>query len=572
MTCATAGGTAVAVAGTCSLTAGELDRRLGAVRRPQDVESAVRGAHGSFHVIGHVGGRGWVRGSAFGARQVHHAAVAGVTVCADRARTLAWLTGAAPDRAQVAARLALPGLPPPAGGGAMWQGVHTVPPGSAVLLERDGTAATAVWWRAPEPELTLAEGAPLLREALRGAVAARVRPGAVVGADLSGGRDSTALCFLAAEAGARLVTATFHWDAPGNQDLHYARYAAHRLPGVDALYFPFAELPGFYAGVRERHDAADEPSTVARDRVRQMLVARAMRERGAVLRLGGNGADEILQPPRSYVRALLRRRPLTALRHTAGWRARGRWPLGASAALLFDPRSYPHWLARTSARLDQPAADTASDPGGWGVQPRLPAWASGEAAALVADLLASAAADTRPLSAERGQHSRIHQAREAGRHAALLTHRSHAEHLPLSSPFCDDAVVTACLSVRPEETCTPWTYKPLLTAAMTGIVPDHLLERTTKDHCTTEGYQGFREHRADIADCARDSLLAAAGLTDHAAMRRALTNPELLLGGGGDVEATVGLELWLRDLAARPAPSHLTPPRPEEPRHEPAAR
>ncbi|MGH8921698.1 MAG: asparagine synthase-related protein, partial [Actinomycetes bacterium] len=331
---AAAGEASLAIVGTCSLSTAELAARLKGVRSLADVETTVRGIAGSFHVIASVGGRCYVRGSASGARRVYRTTIDGVTVCADRARTLAWLIGAEVDTGQLAARLAAPAPPHPLAGGAMWRGVHAVAPTQALHLERDGSYRAVTWWQAPPAELPLAEGARALRGALRDAVAVRVRPGEVLGADLSGGMDSTSVCFLAAEAGARLVTATLHWIDPGNEDHAYAQYAADHLPGIQRLVYAAAELPACFTGLGMRQDPADQPSAVGRDRAQRQQVADAMRARGALRRLCGHGGDHVVQPPKLYVHNLLRRRPWLALRHTTGWRARSRWGLGATARLL----------------------------------------------------------------------------------------------------------------------------------------------------------------------------------------------------------------------------------------------
>ncbi|MGB8202458.1 MAG: asparagine synthase, partial [Pseudonocardiaceae bacterium] len=149
---AMAGETLLAIAGPCSLSAAELAVRARDVRSLAGVETAVRGAQGSFHVIASVGGRGYVRGSASGAQRLYRAVVEGVSVCADRARTLAWLIGAGVDTGQLAARLASPVLPYPVAGGAMWRGVHAVASGQALYLERDGSHRVARWWRPPPAE------------------------------------------------------------------------------------------------------------------------------------------------------------------------------------------------------------------------------------------------------------------------------------------------------------------------------------------------------------------------------------------------------------------------------------
>ncbi|MGW0533234.1 asparagine synthase-related protein [Streptomyces sp. NPDC003032] len=556
MVVASAGGQLLAVAGTSSVTTTDLRARLKGVSAVADVEGALRGVHGSFHVVASLKGRGYVRGSASGARRVHRAVVDGVTVCADRARTLAWLTDAGPDTAQLAARLASP-LPHPLAGAAMWSGVETVSPGHALHLEPGGSCRTVAWWQAPEAGLPLAEAALALRKALCDAVALRVRPGRVLAADLSGGMDSTSLCFLAAEAGASLVTATLHWEALGNEDQHYARYAADRLPDVESLVFPSAELPPCFTGLERRQDPQEEPSPSLRDREIQQHITRALRARGAPLRLTGHGGDHAVVPPASYIHALLRRNPALALRHTAGFKAQRRWPLGATARMLLRRGSYPDWLNTARGRLREaavplPACET------WGPRPALPEWASTRAADQVATLLRSAAEQAVPLATDFSRHAWIHQMRDAGRIAGLINDDTTADGLPADSPFCDDTVLDACLSVRSHQAGHPWSYKPLLAAAMRGLVPEHLLLRTTKDHCDIEWYRGIREHRRQLAEWAETSHLVAAGVAEENGLRRALLSPGLQTGGGTELENALGVEAWLRDVAAHPVPAYLT--------------
>ncbi len=567
LTVAAAGEVRLAVAGTCSLTAEELTSRASRVRDLTTVESALGTAHGSFHVIASVGGHTYVRGTLSGERRVYLAAVEGGIVCADRARTLAWLTSAELDAAQLAVRLTGFTAPHPLAGGGLWRGVHAVLPGEALRLDAGGQWRTARWWQPPEGELPLSQAAPALRQALRDAVALRVRPGEVVGADLSGGMDSTSLCFLAAEAGARLVTATLRWTAPGNEDHVYARHAAEHLPDVEHLVFPSAELPAHFTGLDERLDPGDEPSAALRDRAAQHQLGTAMRARGAVLRLSGHGGDHVVQPPDGYVHALLRRSPLLGLRHAAGLRARRRWQLAAGARMLLDGRSYRAWLAGTTGQQLRaaPARRVVRAPHGWGLQPQLPPWASDHAVGLLGELLRSAARDAEPLAAERGRHAWIHQAQEAGRIAGHLAHGTAATGLVVHSPFCDDAVINACLAALPHEAATPWAYKPLLAAAMHGLVPTRVLRRTTKDHCGVEWQHGLRAHRPALAAWAEESRLAAAGVADPELLRRALLSPGLLRGGSAELEATLGAEAWLRDLEAHPVPGHLAHPGPPGP-------
>ncbi len=562
MVLASEGERMLAVVGTSSTTPADLTARLKRVGTVADVESALPGVHGSFHVAASVDGHTYVRGSAFGVRRLYRTVVEGVTVCADRARTLAHLADADLDPARVAARLAAPCLPHPLADAGMWGGVESVEPGHALRIAPDGRTSTLAWWRPPPAHLPMTQAASLLREALRAAVALRVRPGRLLAADLSGGMDSTSLCFLAAEAGAHLVTSTQHWNRPGNQDHHYARFAADHLPHVEPLVFASADLPACFTGLDERREPLEEPSGLLRDRARHRHTADALRARGVELRLSGHGGDHAIVPPDGYLHALWRRSPLTALRVTNGFRARGRWSLPAAARTVLGAGSYAAWLAGAGARLRE-GAGTNQSPAPWGPRPTLPPWASDQAVDLVATALRHAAEQTEPLDPDAGRHAWLLQMREAGRGAALLHEASTTHGLPTDSPFCDDAVLTACLTARPHEAGHPWAYKPLLAAAMEGLVPAHILQRTTKDHCGPDWYLGLRTHRRHLSDIADTSHLAAAGLADRELLRRALISPDLNIGGAPELENTLATEVWLRDLAAHPDPAHLVP------RHDP---
>ncbi|MDT0344234.1 asparagine synthase-related protein [Streptomyces litchfieldiae] len=557
MTVAGAGGVRLAVAGSCSLTAPELTARSRALRAAADAESVVAGVAGSFHLLASVDGEVYARGSLAGDRRLYRARIDGVTTVGDRARTLAWLTGRGPDPARLAACLVVPSLPYPLAHESVWRGVTTAPPGEALHLDADGSFRTARWWRPPSADLPLDDAAKGLRDALRAAVAARVSPGEVWGADLSGGMDSTSLCFLAAEAGARLVTVTLEWSAVGNEDAHYARRAAEHLPGVTRLTFPSAALPAHFADLGERRDPGDEPTVLLRDRAQQREVIRALVEHGARRRLSGYGGDHVVTPPPAYLHALLRRRPVTALRHAAAHRARGRWPLAATLRELLSRRPLAQWLAAQAGTLG-PTGRGPEPECGWAPSMALPPWATGRARDLVSELLRHAAdAGPEPSAADRGAHAWLHTARVAGTSAAHLAHWSAGAGLPVETPFCDDAVITAALRVRPDLAGHPARYKPLLAAAMSGIVPAPVLARTTKDHSGEEWLTGLSAQRRLLAAWADDSRLAALGLADTGALRRALLAPGLLNGGAAELEFSLGTEAWLRDLDDHPHPAHL---------------
>ncbi|MGW7021986.1 asparagine synthase-related protein [Streptomyces decoyicus] len=525
------------------------------VRWSADIEAAVSGAPGSFHLMASMGEEVYARGSFSEARRLFWSSADGVTVAADRARTLAWLAGGGIDLEQLALRLAYPDVPHPLASGAPWRGVHGVPGAEALLFDRQGQAGTRRWWQEPSGELPLAVGAPAVRQALENAVGVRARPGQVLGADLSGGMDSTSLCFLATRAGASLVTATLEWAASGNEDSAYAERAAAHLPGIQRLVFGPAGLPAYFTGLGRPHEPDDEPTVLVRDRAQQQYIADAMRAAGAELRLTGHGGDHVVEAPDQYLHGLLRRHPVRGIRHAAGQRARQHWALRSAARTLTDTRSYQAWLNGVADALNR-SGDPGAAPTGWGEPMTLPPWAGRRAVEYVAHLLRQAARTVEPVVHERGRHAWIQQAQTAGRLAGNIFHSSLGG-VPGASPFCDDAVINACLAVSASATKSPWTYKPLLAEAMRGLVPEPILARTSKDHSGKEWYAGLKLQQAQLADWAADSRLVACGLADGPELKRAFLSPSMLDLGAHTLEATLAVEAWLRDIEACPTPTYL---------------
>ncbi|MEU3956901.1 asparagine synthase-related protein [Streptomyces achromogenes] len=129
----------------------------------------------------------------------------------------------------------------------------------------------------------------------------------------------------------------------------------------------------------------------------------------------------------------------------------------------------------------------------------------------------------------------------------------------MALPYTDDAVVTAALSVRPLEAVRPGTYKPLLGAALSGIVPAHLLARSNKGPYDADFYHGLRRHRGELLALTEDSLLAEAGLIDTERLRRALHH-HAATAELDPLLHTLGCEVWLRSLdGGGPAPVPYPP-------------
>ncbi|MFI1561558.1 lasso peptide isopeptide bond-forming cyclase [Streptomyces sp. NPDC020490] len=548
------GSAAVAVVGCCPLDTDELRRRTARLRDLAELDALARALPGSFHLVGALDGRIRVQGTASGLRLVFHAEIDGVRVAATRADTLAAALGTDPDPERLAVRLLWP-APYPLSEASMWRAVTAVPPHDAVIVGTDGrTARHTRWWTAPEPVRPLADAAPLIRQALQEAVDARTRPGGVVSCDLSGGLDSTSVCFLADRSPARVVAATWPGRDPADTDLHWARRAAGHLPDVEHVVWDADASPLVYEDLLDIDDLLDEPTIGVMDRSRVLHHLPALAARGSRLHLTGIGGDHVAWCSEAYYHRLLRTRPLFALRQLRGFRALWQWPLGGTVRALADARPYGRWLADAAGGLRGPLPPSVATGLGWGMAPRLFDWVTPEAERMARRALLAAAATASPLHPDRGLHTDLEQIRSCSRVIRQLDRMAARAGLPMASPFLDDRVIEACLAVRPSERVTPWAYKPVLGAAMRGIVPEDCLRRADKASASMDASNGLRAHRADLLALWEDSRLERLGLVDGAELRRLARRPASPGLSDAILYSTIATEVWLRGRTRDHAP------------------
>ncbi|MEU4467692.1 lasso peptide isopeptide bond-forming cyclase [Streptomyces sp. NPDC024017] len=550
---ASVGSASLAVVGCCPIDADELRHRAERLRDLAELDALARSLPGSFHLVGALDGRIRVQGTASGLRLVFHAEIDGVRVAATRADTLATVLGSEPDVGELAVRLLWP-APYPLFETSMWRAVTAVPPQDAVLVAADGrTVRHTRWWTPPEPVRPLADAAPLIRTALEEAVGARTRLGGVVSCDLSGGLDSTSVCFLADRSPARVVASTWPGRDPADTDLAWAERAMRYLPDVEHVVWDADASPLVYEDLLGIDDLLDEPTIGVMDRSRVLHHLPGLAARGSRLHLTGIGGDHVAWCSEAYYHRLLRTRPLFALRQLRGFRALWQWPLGGTLRALADSRPYRRWLGDAAGDLRGPLPPSVATGLGWGMTPRLFDWVTPEAERMARRALLDAAATTSPLHPDRGLHTDLEQIRSCARVIRQWDRMAARAGLPMASPFLDDRVVEACLSVRPSERVTPWRYKPVLSAAMRGIVPEECLQRSNKATASMDASNGLREHRADLLALWEDSRLAELGLVDGAELRRLARRPASPGLSDAILYSTIAAEVWLRGLTRRRA-------------------
>ncbi|GAA1963545.1 asparagine synthase-related protein [Amycolatopsis minnesotensis] len=569
LTMAAVGPVRVVVIGNCPVTTARLRELVAGVRRTSDLDAVVRALPGSHHVVAAVGDELRVQGSLTGVRRVFHAVLDGVTLAGDRADVLAGVVGGGLDEQALAMRVVCGGqLPPPLGEHPTWHGVRALDPDHYLRVDaRSGAGRTVRWWAPPVPETPLAAGAEAVGHALRTAVAGR-GPGEDgetarrVSADLSGGMDSTSLCFLAARAGIpRFLTIRWGEAEAANDDTAFAACAVTALAEAEHVVLPQQDLPPVFADPGHTGDV-EAPYLFTRTHARVRHTARELARRGVGVHLAGHGGDELFHGPFHYVRDLLRHRPGTGLAHLRGHRALHNWPFAATVAALADFRDLRRWWRDQATHLTGPPPARYTPNLGWGHPLRAPDWATPAALEAAREMLHATADRVHPLAAERGQHSTLSALRTMGSTYRQLARLFAGAGVRLEMPYLDDRVVEAALSVRLHDRRTPWRYKPLLAEAVRDTVPSIITGRITKGDFGEDVRAGLRRGMPDLLELFADSALARRGLIDPDILRARLLAPRIDNTTTFALENLLGCETHLRGSTA---PLHLSTGGPNEP-------
>jgi asparagine synthase (glutamine-hydrolysing) len=400
-----------------------------------------------------------------------------------------------------------------------YEQIRMVPGGFGVLLA-PGAPPQLVDVTGIEPVDELREGADRFGQALTDAVQHRVRAaGGVVGADLSGGLDSSAAVVLAADAG-QLRAVTYTDGYTSGEDMAFAaRIAEHTHIAHTVATGTDEQLPfGFPAG----QPTGAEPVLAAA--MYAMDTSYLHPVRGLPLHLTGHGGDIVLDASSScWVRLLQdghRReahRQVTAfarLRNTAPgpyWKAlKQAADLGRSGAVDGAAEALERGSVTPNAAVT-----------GWSWC-RLGAgasWLTGDGRHQVAALLRQAARDQQP------EHADIFDQwaalRSVGASACGWTPYGHALGIRPVYPYLDNQVIRAAFAVPALARRGLVAYKPLLRAALPQL-PDWLTSRRSKGSFTAQRIAGLARHQGRLDELIASSPLVACGLVDPAAVRSAL--------------------------------------------------
>lgn len=369
------------------------------------------------------------------------------------------------DRDALRQYLAFQFVPPPQ---ALTPPIRVLPPGHALIARPGGSVDVFRYWRAdlrPAPAPSEGTAASILA-VMRDSIAVHLRSDAPLGAFLSGGIDSAAICALAAEHRPDLLTFTVGFEREGYSEIDRAQETAAAL-GVKSIPYVisaeefFTHLPRIIWHLDDpMADAAAVPLWfVAREASRHVKVV-----------LSGEGSDELFG---GY-----------AIYHQPGVvRAGGRLPELARAPLKRAASMIPAgvkgkgFLERTSTPLRERYIGNAHVFVGDQVDlvargPGSPAASAYAVTAPIYDQAAEAALDDTSTMQLVDINTWLH-----GDILVKADRMTMAHSLELRVPFLDREVMAVAARLAREEKIGGGTTKLALRQAMGAVLPQAAAER-----------------------------------------------------------------------------------------------
>lgn len=545
----------VIIIGRTDATSDSLRSKLSSIRRLCDFDLLVQQIRGSYYLIGRIGKDLRVQGTISGLRRVFFSQQGRSLVIGSRESQLARLLGSTVEMSSVLARIACDLPPSVLSANSSWTGIECVSPGYYLRIGADGHRAVQRWWSTPDHVADFQDGARSVAEELDRSVCLRTRAEVSVGADLSGGLDSTTLSALAARR-TPLLTVRWAEAEQGNDD---TEFAAAAMKEIDAEHIVLTQnsLPAIFAHPTAARVSTGRPYLFSRTAARARFTARRVAERGVRMHLAGHGGDEVFGSLPGYVRDLRLSNPGLALAHLRAFVALRRWSRRDAVKQFAARDSPPQWWLTAFDRMVQWPPPRREPNIGWGLRRvHSPPWVSPATLADAREHLKVNAQPPPDLEASVGVAQLLDAVHTAVEGYAGLVEVFAEEGVSLEMPFLDDHVINAALAVPAWQRAHPWEYKPLLKAAVGGVIPRLVSTRSTKGEFGADVRAGLRQNRAELCDLIRRSDLVREGHVDPSLLERAVWGPRATNSPVVALESLVGTIAWLQAPADEPRRAH----------------
>jgi asparagine synthase (glutamine-hydrolysing) len=443
-----------------------------------------------------------------------------------------------------------------------FRNILSVPPGKYIEISPDSFVCQR-YFNVPKDTLNLAEGATELNFNLRKSVELRVNKFYRISSDLSGGLDSSGLTILASNSLAKLNLSlnaiTFkNISDYFDEDFQLANLIASSFKNINHLKLDQNE---FSSSKFDLDDVPmiDEPSEVFSLIGRYQILLNSIYSTNSLLHLSGEGGDDALSAPLSYLVTLARRGKFyTLLSHIYGYSRLYHLSLVDLLFSVLDKSliNYNTWIDKIIYMIKNMHKDCSAnsqyiqkiDGISWSCYPSFQSWYTQEAFNLATSELQkhrNYITHTNSLS----QFSAITNIHYLGRFCRTIQQIGELISVTIDFPYLDGNVVKACLQTKVEERTSPYQYKPLLKCALQRELPDYILSRSSKGDYTSDRINDIVANLDFIHTIFQDSYLERINLIDSF---KFINSVEQLSAGKTDhlreICHTLNNEIWLQRI------------------------
>lgn len=472
---------------------------------------------------------------------------------------LAQATQSSLDKEYISAQLLEPAPPLWTHGGTVWKDVNVSPTDAIFILNKNGFHHEEYRDRVSFDCLSLEEASGELFTALDRSVNSYCQSFSYVGADLSGGLDSTPLALLTAKYAKKSILHTYTSPLVTQNDIEWAESAARFLPKnarhvinhltdedlplspVPISYFP-TDGPGHIDGIRAAQKAV----------IRSVTLDSSAPD----VYLRGEGGDEVVGAVPGFFAADFQLGRLfnyfKAFRQT---RAMFRWSYRDMIDLMSTKtdRSESMRLASesvltssdTSNQMTPAKANLVSNP--YALDVFLPPWVTRDARECCSICLDR---ESQHRTFYTGYEQMVvDKVRYAGYQVRHIRSFLASHGLNTVYPFLEDSTVRAALSSDKFAKNDLGAFKPLTKKAFRNFIDPSVLQRTDKGGSTAAREKAFRKNKDYILSVVSSGWLSTNNLISAKAFE------EYSYGSGSHrsvdsslIQATVALELWIKDI------------------------
>ena len=411
----------------------------------------------------------------------------GTIFISDEQYPLALLSGFEIDLGVLTSRIANAEVSHPFINLSIWKSVECLGTGESITIGKESVRRSN-WWIPPEASRSSADLKDVLAEGITEACALRVQNRDIVSSDLSGGLDSTTLCFYLAEQNVELNTIFMDANNELNNDWRWAKRASqevcsihYTLPYRDVINDIINNVP---ANVKYFPEG---PSTTATATASVVPLQQIIQNTGSGLHFNGHAGDALFGRVSSSPWSFVHSNAKNKYKWLRQYRAISRIPIAAMIKMLTDKRSFESELKNLSQGRPKSSNTDHSDHSSWIQVPQFSAAFTPEAIKYFNNLVeTSIDSGVGPFCSDRSIHQIICYLTVQGIAVRRMNLTPAHGDIYYDSPYLDKRIVEPALALNHEERTRQKPIKPLLAKVRPTSMSLDYFQRQDKGDYTME--------------------------------------------------------------------------------------